>query len=121
MPGMSDRRSVRISLHLERELLSAARPELDGHQRRVEWRGLTAGGHAEQLMFPVAAALHDHRARLRRVEVDQGDDRARIRQFRHERRHVVRHAGAFSIGIEVAQASVQEAAFAAGKERAERP
>ena len=64
-------------------------------------------------MLAVAAALDDDRPRLRRVEVDQRHDRARIRQLRHERRHIFRHAGAFSIGIEVAQARVQQSALAA--------
>src|SRR6185369_13003066 len=69
IPRVSDRRRVHVAFHLEHQLLSASRRELDCQKRRVDWRGLASSSDADQPMLSVAAALHDQRARLRCVEI----------------------------------------------------
>jgi len=115
VPRMDDRRNVGVALHLQDEFLPAAGIELHREQRRLDRGGLASGSHADQLMLAVATALHDHRSPLRRVEVDQGHDRAGIGQLRDERGHVFRHAGTPSIRIEVSKACVQQPTLAAGQ------
>src|SRR5437870_1044768 len=99
IPGMDQRRRVRIAIHPKRQASPSAWTEADRQEWSVDGAGFGVGGHAVDLVLAVGAALNDNRSRRRLVDVYQGQHGFGSSELLNQGGDVLGQAGAAFHGV----------------------